>query len=195
MGPRSAKKEFKMPEETTNESTTESNTTSNPPDLAAQLAALQSELSNWKAESRKHEKRAKDNATELASLKSATLSDTDKAIADAVASAQKSWKAETGWKLAAATFRANAAGKIPDESLSTLMSGLNFGGFLNDDGEPDEKSISSFIDGIAPKSDNKPPAPHLPGTGQGPRGNGNGAATSLNSDELTNMVLKHVGLG
>lgn len=173
------------------DSTTESQSEgTNEQSAQTESVDLNAELAKWKSESRKHETRAKENAKaakELADLKASMMSEQEKAIANAVAEAQKGWKTEQGTKLAQAEFRALAAGRMDDERLGTLISGLNLSNFLNADGDPDADAIGSFLDGVAPKSQTLD-------LGQGSRGNGNGNATPLNSDDLTKSVMHALGI-
>lgn len=177
----------------TNDSNSNSDSNNNSSnDLAAQLESLKNELETWKTEARKHERRSKEAVKELNTLKTSQLSDSDKAIQDAVNKAKGDWTKEFGSRLAQSEFKVAAKGRMDDKQLDNLLSALNMSQFVNDDGEPDAKGIADFLDGIVPKSDNK-----KTGTldlGQGPRGSGNGNAISLNDDELARQVRRAVGI-
>lgn len=166
---------------------TETSTETNPETSSAkpEVTDWEAEVEKWKKESRKWEERAKGNSKavkELDDLKRTSMTDQEKAVADAVAKAQADWNRDSGKRLAAAEIRALSAGRLDDARLGALMSGISLENFLTEDYEPDVKAINSFLDGIAPKSTNLD-------LGQGARGNGNGGAIPLNSDELTQKVM------
>ena len=142
---------------------------------------LEVELNKWKAEARKHEDRAKANAKaakELETLKASQMTDTDKAINDALAKAKNEWKMESGSKLALTEFKAKASSRMEVQKIDALLSGLNVSAFLDEDGEPNSVAIDSFLDTFAP------PKSSSTNFGQGAQG----TALPLNSDSLTDMV-------
>lgn len=107
---------------------------------------------DWKAEARKHEKRAKENAKaaeELEKLKAKHMSDQEKAVAEAEAKGRTDAQKGYGVKLAAAEFKAAAANAGADTSGVIDLIDMNL--FLTDDGEVDEKAITKAIKGL-PKS-------------------------------------------
>jgi hypothetical protein len=121
------------------------------------------DTTDWKAEAekfkalhKKQEERAKANAKaaqELEQLRQQTMTDTEKAVAQA----RNEGKAEAMSLLGAAkvesAFAIAASGRIESDSLKVLLQGLNHGAFLAEDGTVDESSVATFIDGIAPKAD------------------------------------------
>jgi len=142
--------------------------------------ALEAERSAKKAA----EKQAKTLQAEIDKLRQAAMSDQDKAIAEAVTAAKAETLAQVGGKIATAEFKAAAAGRLDDEQLTTLLSGLDLKAFLDDEGDVDTGKVRTFVDKVAPKAAAAEPA--TPGDllagldlGQGARGNGQGNGPGL----------------
>jgi hypothetical protein len=108
---------------------------------------------DWKAEARKWEQRAKDNsgaakAAEKARLES--LTEQERAIEEAKQSARAEATTQFGSRLAQTEVRAQAADAGAD--LSGVFDYLDLTRFVGDDGEPDTKAIKSFVEGLPKKS-------------------------------------------
>lgn len=133
------------------------------------------------------EKAAKAAKAELDALRQASMSDQEKAVAEAQAKGRTEAMTALGSKLAAAEIRAAAAGRLTDEQLVALLDGLNFASFVNEDGEVDQAKVVKFVDGIAPKPDPSV-TPTFPDLGQGAR-----QTLALGSDPLLESLKKSVG--
>lgn len=128
---------------------------------------------DWKAEAEKAkaaatkwEARAKGNHTavkELDNLKRSTMSDLEKAKADARDEGRAEAIKEAATQLVDAKFEAAAAGKIPVDKLPKVLAGINRAAFIGDDGQINTKAIGEYVDAIAP-------AKGAPDFGQGQRG-------------------------
>ncbi|MFF7365625.1 hypothetical protein [Streptomyces sp. NPDC008125] len=113
-----------------------------------------SEAEKWKAQSRKHEQRAKENADaarELAELKAANATDSEKAIAEAVKKAVAEERSRGAAALARQVFLASAAGRIKD--AADVVEDVNLSKYIDANGEVDESGLAKLIDRLAPKSD------------------------------------------
>lgn len=155
--------------------------------------ALAAEVDKWKALARKHEDQAKANkaaAKELEAVKAASMSDQEKAVAEAVAKARSETLLEVGGQLAAAQIRVAAAGRLADEQVDTLLDTVNLAKFLTDDGTVDVARVQAFVDGIAPKPDTDG-VTQIPDLGQGTRSS---SALPLNGDPMLNSVKDMLGL-
>ena len=164
------------------------------PDTGDQGADLAAELEKWKAQARKHEERAKANATaakELEKFRQQTMSDTEKAIEQARNEGRQRTLVEVGGKLAAAEVRAAATGRMSEEQIDTLLEGLNLSRFVGDDGEIDRAAVVKFVDGIAPQPTEQS-ATSVVDLGQGTRGVGQNAA--LNGDPLLRDLKAKLGI-
>jgi hypothetical protein len=132
------------------------------PDLAA-------EVERYRSEARKWEDRSKANAgaaRELDALRRQSMSDTERAVAEAVSAARAEMASTYGGRLVEAQVRAAAAGRPVD--AEALLDGLDRKRFLGDDGEPDTKAIAAWLDKVAPRS--AEPVPLDLGQGQRPAG-------------------------
>ncbi|MYT60148.1 hypothetical protein GTW29_26130 [Streptomyces sp. SID7834] len=122
-----------------------------------------SDAEKWKAQSRKHEARAKENAEaarELAELKAANASDSEKAIAEAVKKAVAEERSNGASKLARQVFLAGAAGRL--ENPADVVEDVNLQKYIDANGDVDEDGLAKLIDRLAPK----------PGKGDGDSGDG-----------------------
>ena len=152
---------------------------------------LTADLEKWKTQARKHEDRAKSNATaakELEALKIASMDETGKAVETARSEARAAALVEVGGKLVAAEFKLAAAGRISD--VDALLEGLDRSKFLTDEGDPDTAAITAWVDKIAPaqtETEETRPA-DFPDIGQGSR-----QTTPLGSDPLMGMLRSVIG--
>ena len=158
--------------------------TGNGPDLT-------SEVEKWKSLARKHEKDSKDFRKELDTLKTQSLTEQEKAIAEAKALGASEAKSLFGSKLVASEIKVGLAGRIDGEDFDSLIKGLNVNSFLNDDGDVDTEAVAGFVKALLPpeSDDDKKKKSNL-NLGQGARGN-----TSLADDNaLENAILRHAGV-
>jgi hypothetical protein len=130
-----------------------------PPKPADDLAELRRSLDAERTARQKAE-------TALTKLQQQGMTDAEKAIAEARAEGKAEAAADHARALAAAEFRAQAAGKIaePDAALELLDLAK-----LVKDGKPDKDAISAAVTRLAAV----PPAPgHVPSGPRQPAGNG-----------------------
>jgi len=131
---------------------------------------------DWKAEARKHEKRAKENAKaaeELAKFKASQMSDQEKAVAAAKAEGASEALKTVGVKLAAAELK--AAAKDKGLNVADITDLIRVEQFVDENGDVNEKAIKAAVDKlakIAPAASAKSGAP-LPG--------GSGGRTTTNA--------------
>lgn len=110
------------------------------------------EAEKWKTLARKHEDRAKANAgaaKELEQVRAATMTETEKAVAEAEQRGRSSALVEAGPRLARAEFRATAAGRVDKETLDAYLEDVDLRKFLREDGEPDAKAIEARVSKLA----------------------------------------------
>ena len=111
---------------------------------------------DWKAEARKWEARAKENsgaAKEAEKARLAAMSESERAIEEAKQAARQEASLNFGKRLATSEIRAAAADSGAD--LTGVFDYLDLGRFVGEDGEPDDKAIKAFVDGLPKKG----PAP------------------------------------
>lgn len=133
-----------------------SNAPETPPPPPAQETA-----ETWKVkyeetlkEARKHEDRAKANATaakELEALKAKSMSELELAVDAARKEGRAEATAEYGGRLAEASIRVAAAGRPVD--VDALLEGIDASKFLDASGDPNTKAITAWMDKVAPLSD------------------------------------------
>lgn len=131
------------------------------------------------------EKAAKAANAELEKLRKLTMSETEKAIAEARASARAELMAEVGAERVENAVRAATAGRNVD--ADALLDGLDRARFLTDDGKPDTQKITEWVDRIAPKGQT-PPKPAAKDIGQGARPGATGAPQIVDRSELKGMT-------
>lgn len=157
------------------------------------------EAEKWQALARKHEDRAKKNATaekELEELRKQAMTDQERAVAEAKAQGRTETLAEMGSKLVLAEFRAVAAGRLDDDQLTTLLENLNVTGLLTDAGDVDQAKVARVVDGIAPKEADAGTGTATttqqtrPDLGQGARAD---SSKALNGDPLLRDLKAIVG--
>lgn len=140
------------------------------------------------------ERKAKREAERQLKQLQTELEQQERAIADAVEQAKAEAAATYGSRLAAAEFRAAAAGRLSDEQLDTLLSALDLKAFLDDDGDVDTDRVREYVGKIAPAPDPQPssPADLLAGLdlGQGTRGNTPGLGTT----EFEQALRRQLGI-
>lgn len=147
------------------------------PTPAERLSQAEADVEKWKAQSRRHEERAKANsaaARELDELKRSQMNDQEKAVQTARDETRTEVLREVGSKLVDAKIEAASTGRLSDEQRKALLENLDRGRFLTDDGDVDTDKVTAFVDSIAPangQGTSTPPANNgLNDMGQGRRG-------------------------
>jgi hypothetical protein len=160
--------------ESTNESTPDA------PETPAQEQPdeqTETDQTDWKAEARKWEQRAKENgakARDYDKQRQAAMTDAERAVAEAEERGRTAATSEFGKRLATSEIRAAAADAGAD--LTGVFDYLDISRFVDEDGEPDTKAIKAFVGGLPLKDDGKPRAPR-PDQNQG-RQTGGTASTA-----------------
>lgn len=104
-------------------------------------------LDEERAARKEAEKAAKALQTELDKIKTANMSEQEKAVAAARAEGREAALAEANDRLLRSEIRAAAGGKMADPSDAPALLG-DLAVFLDRDGEPDQKAIVSAIDAL-----------------------------------------------
>lgn len=165
------------------------------------VADLEAEVKKWKELAQKHEGRAKENnkaAKELEELRQKSMSEQEKAVADAKKAGYAEGLAAGASKVAAAELRAAAAGRMSDEQVEALLEGANLSAFIGEDGEVDRTRLGKFVDGIAPKANEDEGADagtaRFPDLGQGARGGQTGPGSKSPADPLERDLRAKLGI-
>jgi hypothetical protein len=105
----------------------------------------------------------------LAELTRQSLSDQERAVADARAEGKAEAEHAYGRKLAAAEFRAAAAGKLVN--VDAALDLLDLAKFVTDSGEPNRKAIGDVVEQLAATPQQRPaqvpPGPRQPAPAEG----------------------------
>lgn len=119
------------------------------------------EAEKWKALAQKHEQRAKANAEaakELENLRRQSMSDVEKAAAEAEERGMQKARETFGQRLVRSEFTAAAARANPEFDVAAVLDDLNLVKFIGEDGEPDVKEIQKAVERLVPAAGNRPPS-------------------------------------
>lgn len=112
-----------------------------PGETPADPAALAAELDKWKALARANEQRAKANHAELEKLRTAGMSDTEKAVAEARQQGRTEGLRETSTKLARQTLATELA-TVPGGRR--LAESIDPAPFIGEDGTVDDTAVAEW---------------------------------------------------
>lgn len=144
-------KEVSQTNQTQDANTTEGKTANEhgfPDDTPIAQMSSEQQAAYWKYQSRKNEKRLKDQSdyadikAELAKLKTDGMTDQEKALAAAREEGAKQARTEIGGKTVAAYVTAKLGNKA-----DSVLAGLNRSAFLTDEGELDAGKLDSYLSG------------------------------------------------
>lgn len=116
---------------------------------------------DWKAESRKWEQRAKDNSAAAKALEKQqrdSMTDADKAVAEAKAAGRSEAATEFGKRLARTEFDALAGRRNADFDTASALEYIDLSRFVGEDGEPDTKAIKAAVERLVPTPTAGPPS-------------------------------------
>lgn len=116
---------------------------------------------DWKAEARKWESRAKENsgaakAAEKARLEAMT--DSERAVAEAEARGRTAAVTEYGKRLAKTEFDALAGRRNPDIDTKQVLEFIDLSRFVDETGEPDSKAIAAAVERLVPAATESTPS-------------------------------------
>lgn len=148
------------------------------------------DAAKWKALSRKNEKEAKAARAELEKLQAASMSEQEKAVAEARAEGKAEAASSIQLERVRDKIEAKAGGKLADpEDAAALLGDLTR--FVQDDGTIDAHAIGEAVDNLVKT---KPYLSAQPGTGSGEGGpRGQGSRTTSTRDPLLDAVQRAVG--
>lgn len=151
--------------------------------------ALRKALDKERADRRDADKQTRALKAELEQIRTSTMSDQEKAIAEAKAAARAEVLAEVGSELVGAAIRTALVGRQVD--VEAALEALDAKKFLTDEGKPDTKRISDWVERLAPKQEpaKKSGAKDM---GQGTRGNGEAGSKIRDRAELKDMSPREI---
>jgi hypothetical protein len=116
---------------------------------------------DWKAEARKWEQRAKANsaaAKEQERQRLASMTESERKEAEAELRGWTSAVEALGERLVRSQFLAAAAKRNADHDTEPLLEDLNLKKYIGDDGEPDAKAIAKAVERLVPAPPSGPPS-------------------------------------
>ena len=155
----------------------------------------QQEADKWKALSRRHEQRARENAEaaqELATVRQSQMTEQERAVHTARDEARAEALAEFGSRLVDAKFEAAAAGRTVNGrplDVGALLEGVNRSYYLTSDGEVDADKVTRFVNNVAPVVDVDTAATRrVPDLGQGRRTTSRGSTADQFAGALEGLL-------
>lgn len=112
-------------------------------------------VKSLRAEAAKHRTEARAAAAELEKVRTANLTEAEKAIEEARASARADTVKEFGRRLARTELNAAAVKRNADFDTAALDY-VDLAQFIGDDGEPDTKAISAAVERLVPAPNGTP---------------------------------------
>lgn len=113
-------------------------------------------LDRMKAERNEAKKEAQALRKEVDEIRKSSMSEAEKAVAEAEARGRASATTEFGTRLAKADFVAAAARRNPGFDAKAVLEDLNLARFVGDDGEPDAKAIEAAVQRLVPEVNGVP---------------------------------------
>jgi hypothetical protein len=151
------------PDAVTAEDTTPAETETPAPtadDIKKLTAALEKE--------RDLRKRYETSAKEAENARKASMTESERAVAEAEERGRLTAVTAYGQRLARTQYEAEAARRNPAYNVADVLDDLNLAKFLGEDGEPDSKAIAASVARLVPEADT---APRYGNADQGPRAN------------------------
>jgi len=104
-------------------------------------------------ENAKYRTEAKSATTELEKVRQSSMTEAEKAAAEAEARGRATATAEFGKRLATSRFDALASKRNPGFDTSAFLEIVDLSRFVGDDGEPDEKAIAAAVEKHVPAAE------------------------------------------
>lgn len=104
-------------------------------------------------ENAKYRTEAKTATGELEKVRQASMTETEKATAEAEARGRSAATADFGKRLATSQFDALASKRNPAFDTSEMLGLIDLSRFVGDDGEPDEKAITAAVEKLVPAAE------------------------------------------
>lgn len=115
-------------------------------------------LDRMKAERAEAVKEAKALRAELDAAKKASMSESEKAVAEAKAAGRSEAASEFGKELAREKFDALAGRRNADFDTAKALEYVDLSKFLGDDGRPDAQAITAAVERLVPEAQGGPPS-------------------------------------
>ena len=141
-----------------------------------------------RAEIAKYRTRAKTAEGEIENVRQTSMTEAERAIAEAEQRGRTAVLADFGQKLARSAFVAEAARRNPGFDAAAVLDDLNIARYVGEDGEPDSKSIAAAVARLVPE-----PAGNPRPVGDADLGT-RSIPPALNSDSLERALRQKLGI-
>lgn len=135
---------------------------------------------NQEAAAYRKQLRAAEN--ELRKVREASMSEQEKAVAEAEARGRTAAMADAGKRLALAEIRAAAAGTVEADTLAGFLEYADMARFVGDNGEPDTKAIAAAVKRLG---GSRGAAPDFDG----------GARGTSQQNDMNSLIRRSAGVG
>lgn len=115
-------------------------------------------LDRMKADKKAAETEAKTLRAELDKIRQASMSETERAVAEAKAAGRTEAASEFGKELAREKFDALAGRRNADFDTAKALEYVDLSKFLGEDGRPDPKAIAAAVERLVPQAAGGPPS-------------------------------------
>ena len=115
-------------------------------------------VANLRKEAAKYRTEAKDLRKEVDQIRQSSMSEAEKAVAEAEARGRAAASTEFGKRLARTEFDAIAGRRNPDFDTASALDFIDLGRFVGEDGEPDKEAIKAAVERLVPAAANVPPS-------------------------------------
>jgi hypothetical protein len=115
-------------------------------------------LDNERAARKESDRKFKVLEKEMEKVRSASMSEAEKAISEAEARGLKTGRAEGGTRLARTEFDALAGRRNPDFDTASALEYIDLSRFVGEDGEPDATAIKAAVERLVPVPAGGPPS-------------------------------------
>lgn len=122
---------------------------------------------------------------ELEGLKHSSMTEAERAVAEAEARGRSTAVAEYGRKLAQREFDVLAARRNPDADTAPIFEYLDLSRFVGEDGEPDSKAIAAAVERLVPAPNGTRP----------PSFDGGQRIPAASGDSMTALIRRAAGRG
>ena len=134
------------------------------------------------AEAAAYRKQLRAAEAELRKVQEASMSEQEKAVAEAEARGRATALADAGRRLALAELRASAAGRVEQGTLDGFLEYADLSRFVDEHGEPDTKAITAAVKRLGGAGGN---APDFDG----------GARTTSKTNDMNALIRRQAGVG
>jgi hypothetical protein len=153
-----------------------------PPPTAEDVARLEA---RWRR-SANSARPARSDLSEFKASSKASMTETERALAEAREQAAAEVRTQYGARLARTEYIAEAAKRNPGYDVAAVLDDINLARFIGDDGEPDSKAIAASVARLVPEATAAGPA-------QPPAFDGGARTTAPAGPDMNRLLRQAIG--